>query len=300
MVSPCANARHAHFLRSKYVLHFIVVGRRCRPATDGLALLTTLRIRTKSSWRSIEGADTTTELTRRGGHGSAPPVAAGRIRLLLVEPRGMYAAAIAKCLGDQQFAVEVADSEARALELLWATDPDVVVVCVGSHHRGVELLDRLREESTLPLIVVTDAEMAAPITQRHPPIVDGLIPRIRNALRPSRFGDAVTNRWSTPVGARHRAVGALDVDLAARRVLIDGQPVALTRTEFEVLAMLFARPGEVVSRRELQDQLWGLSWTGNRYTLDMHVGNLRRKLSDDAGAPRYVITVRGVGYRLGI
>lgn len=227
-------------------------------------------------------------------------MAPGRIRVLLVEPRHIYGAAIAKCLGDQQFAVEVADSEACALELLWNTDPDVVVVCVGTHPRGIKLLDRLREESTLPLIAVTDAEMAAPATPRHPSIFDGLTTRIRNALRPSRIGDPVTNRWSNPVEARNGTVGALDVDLAARRVLVNGQPVALTRTEFQVLAMLFARPGEVVSRRELQDQLWGLSWTGNRYTLDMHVGNLRRKLRDDAGAPRYVITVRGVGYRLGI
>ena len=220
--------------------------------------------------------------------------------MLLVEPRDIYAAAIAQYLGDQQFAVEVADSESRALELLWGTDPDVVMVCVGSHHRGIELLDRLREESTLPLIAVTDGEMAAPHNPRHPSIFDGLMIRIRNALRPSHIADAVPSRCSNPVGARHLAVGALDVDLAARRVLVNSQPVALTRTEFEVLAMLFVRPGEVVSRRELQDQLWGLSWTGNRYTLDMHVGNLRRKLSDDAGAPRYVITVRGVGYRLGV
>lgn len=217
--------------------------------------------------------------------------------MLLVEPRRIYAAAIAKYLDDQQFAVEVAHSEAGALELLRDTDPDVVVVCVGTHRRGVELLDRLRAVCDPHLIVVTDADVAA-ATAGHPVVFDGVVTRIRTALRTSISSDVVTRR-SGDGEPYHRTVGDLDVDLAARRVLLHGQPVGLTRTEFQVLTLLSARPGEVVSRRHLQDQLWGLSWVGNRYTLDVHIGNLRRKLGDDPSAPRYVLTVRGVGYRLG-
>lgn len=236
------------------------------------------------------------ELTHHGGRSPAP---AGRIRVLVVEPRCIHAAAMAKYLGGQQFAVEIAHSEASALKLLRDTDPDVVTVGVGPHPRSVELYDRLREQCVPPLVTVTDMEIAAS-TMAAEPMFDQLVTRIRRALRSSLSGNAGVRHRRSFSGnpARHHAITALDVDLAARRVLVDGHSVALTRTEFEVLALLFARPGEVVSRRALQNELWGLSWTGNRYTLDMHVGNLRRKLRDDPQAPRYVQTVRGVGYRL--
>lgn len=244
--------------------------------------------------------DTTTALTHHGGSSPTAKPAAGRIRVLLVEPRCIYAAAIAKYLDAQQFAVQVAHSEAGAIKLLWDTDPDVVVVCVGTHRRGVEVLDRLRAVCEAHLIVATDAEIPAATTAGHPMVFDAVITRIRTALRTSISSEVVTRRRSGHRDARHRTVGDLDVDLAAHRVLLHGQPLRLTRTEFQVLTLLFARPGEVVSRRHLQDELWGLSWAGSRYTLDVHIANLRRKLGDDPSAPRYVLTVRGVGYRLGI
>ncbi len=244
--------------------------------------------------------DTTTALCHHGGSSPTATAAAGRIRVLLVEPRCIYAAAIAKYLDAQQFAVQVAHSETGALELLWDTDPDVVTVCVGTHRRGVELLDRLRAVCEAHLIVVTDADMAAATTGGHPMAFDGVTTRIRTALRTSISSDVVPSRLSGHREARHRTVRDLAVDFAAHRVLLHGQPVGLTRTEFQVLTMLFAHPGEVVTRRQLQESLWGLSWVGNRYTLDVHIGNLRRKLGDGPSAPRYVLTVRGVGYRLGI
>ncbi len=242
--------------------------------------------------------NTTAQLTN---HGGCSPAAAGRIRVLVVEPRCIYAAAMAKYLGGQQFAVEIAHSETSALKLLRDADPDVVMVGMGPHPRSVELFDRLREQCGPPLVAVTDMEIASS-TMAAEPISDQLVIRIRRALRRSVSGTADVRRRRSLDGnpVRTHTITALDVDLAARRVLVDGHPVALTRTEFEVLALLFARPGEVVSRRALQNELWGHSWTGNRYTLDMHVGNLRRKLGDDPQAPRYVQTVRGVGYRLGL
>ena len=93
--------------------------------------------------------------------------------------------------------------------------------------------------------------------------------------------------------------GPLSIDLGSRQVFVEGEPVVLTRTEFDVLAALSSRPGMVFSRRQLLEAVWGDSWVGNEHLVDVHVGHLRRKLRDDPAAPRYVITVRGVGYRMG-
>ena len=73
----------------------------------------------------------------------------------------------------------------------------------------------------------------------------------------------------------------------------------LTRTEFDVLAALSSRPGTVLSRRQLLESVWGDSWVGNDNIVDVHIGHLRRKLGDNPALPRYVTTVRGVGYRMG-
>lgn len=224
--------------------------------------------------------------------------------MLLVEPRFIYAAAIAKSLEKQQFAVEVANSEASAINLLSEVDPDIIVVCVGTSPRGVELVERLRTVSTTHLIAATDAETAAvaaaTASVAPPALLEVLVQRIRTTLRSSGTADRMIGRPLGSNDARHRRVGDLDIDLAAHRVRLNGQPVALTRTELQILAMLFARPGDIVTRRQLQEELWGLSWAGSRDSLDAHVGNLRRKLNEKPGAPRYLLTVRGAGYRLAI
>ena len=91
----------------------------------------------------------------------------------------------------------------------------------------------------------------------------------------------------------------MSIDVAGRQVFIDDEPVLLTRTEFDILAALSSRPAVVFSRRQLLEAVWGDSWGGNEHLVDVHIGHLRRKLSDDPADPRYVITVRGVGYRMG-
>jgi len=244
--------------------------------------------------------DTTTNTTSRRESPSISAPAAGRIRVLLVEPRSIYAASLTKQLGDQLFAVQVAPSEADALEALLTGDPDVVLVCIGSHQRGVEMFDRLRAVCAPHVIAVTDDDLALTrpdAWKSDPATICSLSTRIRNALRHPLGDDDVAPQSRGRVEPR-RTIGDLEVDLATRRVFLRGQPVSLTRTEFQILAVLLARPGEVITRRHLQEQLWGLSWVGNRHTVGVHVGHLRRKLGDDPGAPRYVLTVRGVGYRL--
>jgi DNA-binding response OmpR family regulator len=93
--------------------------------------------------------------------------------------------------------------------------------------------------------------------------------------------------------------GDLTIDVEGRRVDLAGRPVDLTRTEFDVLAVLSARPTAAFNRRQLIDEVWDTAWVGDEHVVDVHVAHLRKKLGDDPAEPRYVETVRGVGYRMG-
>ncbi len=86
------------------------------------------------------------------------------------------------------------------------------------------------------------------------------------------------------------------VDTIAHRASLDGTPLDLTRTEFDLLATMAARPRAAFTRRQLIDAVWGPEWYGDEHVVDVHVGHLRRKLGDDATNPTYIRTVRGVGY----
>ena len=92
-------------------------------------------------------------------------------------------------------------------------------------------------------------------------------------------------------------VGPLRVELGARRVFLEGDELALSRKEFDLLVELMSHAGEVVTREDLISRVWDENWFGSTKTLDVHVGWLRGKLGDDASAPRWVHTVRGVGFR---
>ncbi len=86
------------------------------------------------------------------------------------------------------------------------------------------------------------------------------------------------------------------VDPAARRVRLAGEELDLTRTEFDLLDALTASPRRAFTRRQLIDSVWGPDWYGDEHIVDVHIGHLRRKLNDDATSPRFIRTVRGVGY----
>jgi DNA-binding response OmpR family regulator len=98
---------------------------------------------------------------------------------------------------------------------------------------------------------------------------------------------------------RSLAVDGLELDLAGRRAHLDGRELELSRKEFDLLAELARHRGAVVSREDLMSRVWDENWFGSTKTLDVHVGWLRRKLGDDAARPRFLHTVRGVGFRLG-
>jgi DNA-binding response OmpR family regulator len=118
-----------------------------------------------------------------------------------------------------------------------------------------------------------------------------VIARIRAVLRRTKRADAA----AAPGTAVE--IGELVVDFGGRRATLDESELQLSRKEFDLLAELVRNAGTVVSREDLMARVWDENWFGSTKTLDTHVGWLRRKLDDDPAAPRYLHTVRGVGFR---
>ena len=163
---------------------------------------------------------------------------------------------------------------------LWQSDCYIVMLTART-----EEIDKL-----IGLSVGADDYLTKPFSPRE------LLARIQAMLRRPRASTA------SPRPAQEgeaRIFGALSIHAAGREVQLDGVAVALTRTEFDVLEALSARPKLAFSRRALIDAVWDQTWVGDEHLVDVHVGHLRRKLGDDPSSPRYVRTIRGVGYRMG-
>ncbi|KMO77918.1 response regulator transcription factor [Mycolicibacterium obuense] len=230
-------------------------------------------------------------------------------RALVVDDEKALAEVVASYLQREHFEVTVRHSGVDALSAARDVDPDVVVLDLGLPGiDGLEVCRQLRTFSDAYVVMLTardtevdtivglsvgaDDYVTKPFSPRE------LVARIRAMLRRPRVGAPVV---TGPFGreAPPRVFGPLSIDPASREVLLDDEPVPLTRTEFDILAALSSRPGVVWSRRQLIDAVWGEPWVGNDHLVDVHVGHVRRKLGDNPGDPRFVLTVRGVGYRMG-
>jgi len=206
------------------------------------------------------------------------------------------------------FEVTMAHDGQEAIDQARQVDPDVMVLDLGLPKvDGVEVCRVVRTFSDCYIVMLTarteeidkliglsvgaDDYLTKPFSPRE------LLARIQAMLRRPRVSTtsgAVPAQEGPP-----RVFGALSVDVAGREVYLDGERVALTRTEFDLLEILSARPALVFSRRRLIDAVWDQTWVGDEHLVDVHIGHLRRKLGDDPGSPRFVRTVRGIGYRMG-
>ena len=220
--------------------------------------------------------------------------------VLLVEDDHVVRGAMLRSLADRGHAVHAVGTALDALRRVAAETPDLVVLDLGLPDLdGADALRMLRGLSDTPIIIATarddeaeivrllragaDDYMVKPFTSAH------LDARMTSVLR--RAGRA-TREPPTVLEA-----GGLRVDLAQRQAYLDGGQLTLTRKEFDLLAYLAARPGRVVSRRELLEEVWRQPSVGEDQTIDVHLYWLRRKLGESAAAPRYLHTVRGVGVR---
>jgi DNA-binding response OmpR family regulator len=221
-------------------------------------------------------------------------------QLLVVEDDERIRTALIRALRDRGHAVASAGTALAGLQLAVEERPDLVVLDLGLPDLdGGELLRMLRAVSAVPVIVATarddDGSVVAALDAGaddyvvKPFSAGQLEARIRAVLRRAAGADS---------GPEPVTVGDLTVDPRSRRVTRAGAPVDLSPKEFDLLAYLAARPGTVVSKRELLTEVWQLPYGGSDKTVDVHLSWLRRKLGESAAEPRLLQTVRGVGVRL--
>ena len=225
-------------------------------------------------------------------------------RILLVEDERSIAEPFARLLEREGFQATVAATAASALELFDRLPPDLVLLDLNlPDGDGRDVARELRTRSRVPIIMLTargtetdrvvGLEIGADDYVVKPFSAAEVVARIRAVLR--RTADSATQADAPSVEPLE--IRGLQIDPAARRVVLDGDEVELSRKEYDLLLALARRAGTVITREDLMAQVWDENWFGSTKTLDVHIGWLRRKLADDATAPRWIETVRGVGFR---
>jgi DNA-binding response OmpR family regulator len=240
------------------------------------------------------------------GNGSTP-----ERRALVVEDDEDIRALIEYTLQTQGFQVTAVDSGLAGVEAVRETDPDLVTLDLGLPGiDGIEACRRMREISDAYVVMITarddeidrllgletgaDDFISKPFSARE------LKARV-NAMfrRPRRGPVGGAGATANPTDEHEVLVhGALRVDVDGRRAFRDDTELELTRTEFDLLTELMRTPARVWSREALLRSVWGTEWASDTHLVEVHIGNLRRKLGERTGGARFIRTVRGVGYRM--
>jgi DNA-binding response OmpR family regulator len=224
--------------------------------------------------------------------------------VLVVDDERAFAAVVASYFVREGYRVDVAHDGPSAVAAAQRARPDLVILdLMLPGFDGVEVCRRLRTFSDAYVLMLTargeevdkvvglsvgaDDYVVKPASPRE------LLARAAAMLRRPR---GLPNGAAVPVDQPTHTHADLVVDPDARTVTVAGAPVDLTRTEFDILATLIARPRAAFNRRQIVEAVWGPAWYGDDHIVDVHVAHLRRKLGDDPARPRYVRTVRGIGY----
>ena len=220
-------------------------------------------------------------------------------RILIIEDETAISEPLAEILEREGFDPVVAGTAADARSSFDAEAPDLVLLDVMlPDGDGRDLCREIRAHSSVPVIMLTargeeldrilglelgaDDYIVKPFSARE------VAARIRAVLR-----------RATPAPAEEQifTVGDITLDAAAHTATKRGEPLELTAREFDLLRMLIANAGKALRREEIMDEVWDTNWFGSTKTLDVHVAWLRRKIEDDPAHPRYITTIRRVGFR---
>lgn len=219
-------------------------------------------------------------------------------RILVVEDEEAIAEPLAESLEREGFTAEVASTLAAATDAYRRQPPDLILLDVMlPDGDGRDLCRDIRKESDVPIIMLTargeevdrvvGLELGADDYVVKPFSARELTARIRAIMRRGRLGER----------RGVMEVGEIRLDPASRAVTKNGEPIELAAREFDLLQLLMANAGKVVRREEIMDEVWDPHWFGPTKTLDVHISWLRKKVEEDSSNPRYITTVRGVGFR---
>jgi len=223
-------------------------------------------------------------------------------RILVVDDEEQIRRALKSILSTRGYTLEMAATAEEALLKAIDAPPDLVVLDLALPDRsGIEVCRELRTWMSAPILVLSvranEADKIEALDEgaddylTKPFSAGELLARIRALLRRAA---ALTS--PPPVVTS----GDLEVDIARRRVAVQGEEIALTPTEFDILAFLARNAGLVVTQRMILEQVWGPEWVEDAQTLRVHVSNLRKKIEPHPGGPRYIITEPGVGFRFSL
>ena len=224
-------------------------------------------------------------------------------RIVLIDDDPLITEPLVRFLKQQGYELQVAHNGRAGLELALTTQPEVVVLDILMPEMdGWAVCRALREQSVVPILMLTalneevdrilGLELGADDYLTKPFSTRELLARIKALLRRV----ALDQRR---VPSQTLEAGELRLNLDTRQVSKGDTLLELRYKEFELLSLLMSQPGQVVSRAEILDQVWGIDWLGDTRTLDVHIRWLREKIEADPSQPRYIQTVRGVGYRFG-
>jgi len=217
--------------------------------------------------------------------------------ILVVDDEEKIRAIVRSYLQQEGYQVDEAATGEDAVSKIRERTPDLVVLDVRLPGiDGMEVLRQVRRVSDVYVIMLTartdeiiglevgaDDYMTKPFSPRE------LVARVKAVLR--------RGRGSTTTDDELLRFEGLDIDIARREAAVDSSPVELTSLEFDLLAALTSAPGRVFTRRQLIERVWGWDFFGDDRIVDVHVRNIRKALGDPADAPRFIGTVRGVGYK---
>jgi DNA-binding response OmpR family regulator len=222
-------------------------------------------------------------------------------RLLIVDDEPNLRHSLSYALRQEGYEVATAEDGERALDMFKTSKPDLVVLDVMLPKMdGLAVCRAIRRESDVPVIMLTarsseldtvvGLEVGADDYLAKPFSTVELIARIRAALRRAAAPRAGN-------GTEEVEAAGLRIDVGRHRVMVDGHEIELKPREFDLLRFLASHPGQVFARNQLLASVWGLDYSGDSRTVDTHVKTLRERLGDVPEQPRWIETVRGVGYR---
>jgi two-component system response regulator RegX3 len=231
-------------------------------------------------------------------------------RILVVEDEESYRDPLTYQLSREGFDVVEAATGTEALERYDAEGADLVLLdLMLPGLPGTEVCRQLRQRGDVPVIMLTakdteidkvvGLELGADDYVTKPYSFRELLARVRAVLRrrsPAAAADSAGSPEEEADGVLE--VGPVRMDVDRHTVTVGGEPVALPLKEFDLLELLMRNAGRVLTRGQLIDRVWGPDYVGDTKTLDVHVKRIRAKIEPDPGAPRFLLTVRGLGYKL--
>ena len=225
-------------------------------------------------------------------------MASGRERILIVTASETLGGTLRKLLTEYGYVAEVVRDETRAVEASRRMLPTLILL---ERHGRFDLLRREPKLRTVPIVTIQQPEAPCEedvclqdLEQGADASLCGLgfrevIARVRAILRREELRTMAADLYE---------VGRLRLDTVRHEVTVDGRSVELTPKEFQILRQLMEHPAKVYSRDELLNLIWGEGYALEQHTLDVHIHSLRHKIEPDPAKPKYIVTVRGIGYKL--